>query len=268
MRTLHELPRFHDRWSYLYLERGVLDQEASGLVLHTADAHSPIPIDQLSLVMLGPGISISHAAVKALAANNCLLAWVGENGVRLYAHSTGGTSCAAAAHQAQLVSDEPRAWRSPTACTKASRCRWRVRHRTGAAWKACASARPTRRRGPVRRRLGGAELRPGRLVQGHAHQPRPVRRQRLPLRRLPRGHRVGRLFGGARLRPHGQDAQLRLRRGRPLQDRDDGAGRLPPGRHRDHEPGAGRADGVPPGLPRGQADGADSSRHRGGAQCW
>ncbi len=108
MRTLHELPRFHDRWSYLYLERGVLDQEASGLVLHTADAHSPIPIDQLSLVMLGPGISISHAAVKALAVNNCLLAWVGENGVRLYAHSTGGTfSARRLLLQARLVSDEP-----------------------------------------------------------------------------------------------------------------------------------------------------------------
>ena len=108
MRTLHELPRFHDRWSYLYLERGVLDQEASGLVFHTADAHSPVPIDQLSLVMLGPGISISHAAVKALAANNCLLAWVGEDGVRLYAHSTGGTfSARRLLLQARLVSDEP-----------------------------------------------------------------------------------------------------------------------------------------------------------------
>jgi CRISPR-associated protein Cas1 len=108
MRTLHELPRFRDRWSYLYLERGVLDQEAGGLVFHTLDADTPVPIDQLSLVMLGPGINISHAAVKALAANNCLLAWVGEEGVRLYAHSTGGTfSSRRLLHQAKLVSDEP-----------------------------------------------------------------------------------------------------------------------------------------------------------------
>jgi CRISPR-associated protein Cas1 len=107
MRTLHELPRFQDRWSYLYLERGVLDQEAGGLVFHTLDADTPVPIDQLSLVMLGPGISITHAAVKALAANNSLLAWVGEEGVRLYAHSTGGTfSARRLLHQARLVSDE------------------------------------------------------------------------------------------------------------------------------------------------------------------
>ena len=41
--------------------------------------------------MLGPGTNITHAAVRALAKNNCLLAWVGQSGVRLYAHSTGGT---------------------------------------------------------------------------------------------------------------------------------------------------------------------------------
>src|SRR6516225_9567249 len=107
MRTLHELPKFSDRWSYLYLERGLLDQEASGLVFHMLDSHTPVPIDQLSLVMLGPGISITHAAVKALAANNCLLAWVGQDGVRTYAHSTGGTfSSRRLLHQARLFSDE------------------------------------------------------------------------------------------------------------------------------------------------------------------
>src|SRR5437588_3461566 len=107
MRSLHELPRFQDRWSYLSLERGLLDQDASGLVFHTMDADTPVPIDQLSLVMLGPGINISHAAVKALAANNCLLAWVGEDGVRTYAHSTGGTfSSRRLLRQARLYADE------------------------------------------------------------------------------------------------------------------------------------------------------------------
>ena len=174
MRTLHELPRFHDRWSYLYLERGVLDQEASGLVFHTADAHSPVPIDQLSLVMLGPGISISHAAVKALAANNCLLAWVGEDGVRLYAHSTGGTfSARRLLLQARLVSDEPSRLavayrmyqkRFPGTPLEGKTIE-QVRGMEG-------PARPQGLRGdrrPVRRHVGGAELRPGRLVS----RPRP-----------------------------------------------------------------------------------------------
>ena len=106
MRTLHELPPFRDRWSYLYLEYGELDQQASGLVFHNASALTPLPINQLSLLMLGPGTTVTHAAVRALASNNCMLAWVGEEGVRLYAHSTGGTfSARRLLVQARLVSD-------------------------------------------------------------------------------------------------------------------------------------------------------------------
>lgn len=107
MRTLHELPRFQDRWSYLYLERGTLDQDAAGLVFHNQQGHTPIPIGQLSLVMLGPGSTVTHAAVKAMATNNCLLAWVGQEGVRMYAHSMGGTySARRLLHQARLLCDE------------------------------------------------------------------------------------------------------------------------------------------------------------------
>ena len=108
MRTLHELPQFRDRWSYLYLEYGDLDQQASGLVFHNTAALTPVPIDQLSLLMLGPGTTVTHAGVKALAGNNCLLAWVGEEGVRMYAHSTGGTfSARRLLHQARLATDPP-----------------------------------------------------------------------------------------------------------------------------------------------------------------
>src|SRR5262245_34460341 len=91
MRTLHELPPFRDRWTYVYFEYGELDRQQGGLVFHNAGAFTPLPINQLSLLMLGPGTSVTHAAVKVLAENNCLLAWVGEDGVKLYAHSTGGT---------------------------------------------------------------------------------------------------------------------------------------------------------------------------------
>src|SRR3954465_1000250 len=107
MRTLHELPKFRDRWSYIYLERGRLDQDAKGLLFHDQSGDTPVPIDQLSLVMLGPGTTLTHAAVKALADNSCLLAWVGENGVRTYAHSTGATfSARRLLLQARLFSDE------------------------------------------------------------------------------------------------------------------------------------------------------------------
>jgi len=107
MRTLHELPRFRDRWSYLYLEMGRLDVDSDGLGFHQGNEVVPVPIDQLALLMLGPGSTITHAAVKALSRNNCLLAWTGQDAVRLYAASTGGTySARRVIRQARLVSDE------------------------------------------------------------------------------------------------------------------------------------------------------------------
>ena len=42
MRTLHELPRFRDRWSYLYLEMGRLDVDADGLGFHQGDSVVPV----------------------------------------------------------------------------------------------------------------------------------------------------------------------------------------------------------------------------------
>ncbi|MDY6916492.1 MAG: type I-E CRISPR-associated endonuclease Cas1e [Chloroflexota bacterium] len=107
MRTLHELPRFRDRWSYLYLEMGRLDVDADGLCFHQGEDVVAVPIDQLALVMLGPGTTVTHAAVKSLSRNNCLLAWTGQDGVRLYAASTGGTySARRMIRQARLVSNE------------------------------------------------------------------------------------------------------------------------------------------------------------------
>jgi len=95
MKDLHVLPKFSDRWSHLYLDHGRLDQDAAGLCFWDQEGKLAIPIDQLALVMLGPGTAVTHAAMKALAENNCLMCWVGEYGVRVYAHNTGGTHSAA-----------------------------------------------------------------------------------------------------------------------------------------------------------------------------
>lgn len=107
MKNLHVLPKFADRWSYLYLERGRLECESSSLAFYDSEGQLAIPIDQLALLMLGPGTSITHNAMKSLAENNCLVCWVGEQGVRVYAHNTGGTHGAARLlRQACLYCDE------------------------------------------------------------------------------------------------------------------------------------------------------------------
>lgn len=84
-----------------------MDQDEAGLCAHDKDGVARIPIDQVALLMLGPGTTVTHAAMKVLAADSCMVAWVGEQGVRLYAHSTGATfSSHRLEVQARLVSDE------------------------------------------------------------------------------------------------------------------------------------------------------------------
>lgn len=67
---------------------------------------TPIPIDRLACLMLGPGTSISQDAIKACANSGCLVLWTGESGVRVYsAGQPGGASGAHILHQAALILD-------------------------------------------------------------------------------------------------------------------------------------------------------------------
>ncbi len=89
------------------MEMGRLDVDADGLGFHQGEGVAPIPINQISVIMLGPGSTVTHAAIKSLSRNNCLVAWTGQEGIRLYAASIGGTySARRLIRQAKLVSDE------------------------------------------------------------------------------------------------------------------------------------------------------------------
>ncbi len=106
MDDLHQLARFDDRLSYLYVEHARIDQCEKAIAIHDQSGTTPVPVATLALLLLGPGTTLTHAAMRSLADNNCLVAWVGEHGVPMYAHSTGGTrSAAALVRQAALVSD-------------------------------------------------------------------------------------------------------------------------------------------------------------------
>ncbi|HEU5348727.1 MAG TPA: type I-E CRISPR-associated endonuclease Cas1e [Ktedonobacterales bacterium] len=106
MRDLHLLPKIRDSWSYLYLERCQIDQEAKAIATRDLNGTTSIPIATLALLMLGPGTSITHAAIRTLADNGCSIVWVGEAGVRCYAQGLGETrSAQRLLRQAQLWSD-------------------------------------------------------------------------------------------------------------------------------------------------------------------
>ncbi len=90
-RDLQELPKFEDTWSYLYFERGLIDQYQKSIGFHYLDKVIPIPVETLCLVMLGPGTSITHEAIKRISESRCLVAWTGEMGVRFYSSGYTGT---------------------------------------------------------------------------------------------------------------------------------------------------------------------------------
>lgn len=106
MRDLHELPKFRDGWSYLYVEHCRIDQEDKAIALHDARGKVPVPCASLGVLMLGPGTSITHAAIRVLAESGCLVVWCGEQGLRFYAQGMGETrSAERLLHQARLCSD-------------------------------------------------------------------------------------------------------------------------------------------------------------------
>lgn len=106
MRDLHELPKLRDGLSYLYLEHGWVEQKHRAVEFINKDGQVMIPAAALAVLLLGPGTSITHAAIKALADNGCSVVWVGEDATRCYAQGHGETR--KAYHflkQAELASD-------------------------------------------------------------------------------------------------------------------------------------------------------------------
>ncbi|MDW8006242.1 MAG: type I-E CRISPR-associated endonuclease Cas1e [Thermomicrobium sp.] len=92
--TLHVLPKVRDSLSYLYVEHCRIEQDGKAVALFDQRGKTPIPCANLMLLMLGPGTSITHAAIRALAANGCLVVWCGEEGTRFYAQGLGETRSA------------------------------------------------------------------------------------------------------------------------------------------------------------------------------
>lgn len=106
MKDLHALPKLSDSISYLYLEHCIIEQKYRAVEKIDKEGRTLIPVASLTVLLLGPGTSITHAAIKTLSENGCGIVWVGEDGIRFYAHGSGETRRAYhLLHQARLASD-------------------------------------------------------------------------------------------------------------------------------------------------------------------
>lgn len=93
-KDLHELPRLSDSISYIYVEHSVVEQSDSSIILLKKDGTIPIPVASTTCLLLGPGTSITHTAVKVLSDNGCMIIWCGEKLGRFYACGLGETRSA------------------------------------------------------------------------------------------------------------------------------------------------------------------------------
>lgn len=107
MRDLHLLPKVRDSLSFLYVEYVAVEQDDKSIALVDVRGRTPVPCASLTTLLLGPGTTITHAAMRTLAESGCLVLWSGEAGVRLYAQGLGETrSSRWTLQQARLWADD------------------------------------------------------------------------------------------------------------------------------------------------------------------
>lgn len=97
-----------DRLSVLFVEKGQLDVlDGAFVVVDKTGVRTHIPVGGVACIMLEPGTRVSHAAVTLASRVGCLLVWVGDAGVRLYASGQpGGARADRLLYQAKLALDD------------------------------------------------------------------------------------------------------------------------------------------------------------------
>lgn len=104
---LKSLVRVQDRLTFLYAEHCIVNRSDNAITISDQRGTVHVPAATLSVLMLGPGSNVTHAAISLLAESRSTCIWVGERGVRYYCH---GASLASSTHlleeQAKLVSSE------------------------------------------------------------------------------------------------------------------------------------------------------------------
>ncbi len=83
---LRELPRIGDRVTFLYIEHAKVHRQDSAVTVLDQRGTLKIPAAMVGVLLLGPGTDISHRAVELIGDVGTALIWVGERGVRYYAH--------------------------------------------------------------------------------------------------------------------------------------------------------------------------------------
>lgn len=84
--TRESLPQVKDKYPFVYLERGRLEIDDSSVKwIDASNNVVPLPVATLNALLLGPGTTVTHDAIKTAVAANCSVCWVGEDSLLFYA---------------------------------------------------------------------------------------------------------------------------------------------------------------------------------------
>lgn len=117
---------YADRHGLIWLDRGRLEVEDGCLRFVTAGGELPagdyqIPHQSISIVLLGPGSSVTHDALRLLARHGCALAAIGEGAVRFY------TAPPLMPDTSAIAREQVRLWANPATRMEVARAMYAIR---------------------------------------------------------------------------------------------------------------------------------------------
>lgn len=88
-KNLHTLPLIQDCISYLYIEYAKIEVKNYSLVVLRKDEETVLPICKILCILLGPGTSITHDAIKVIGDSGCMIVWCGDELNYFYSYGSG-----------------------------------------------------------------------------------------------------------------------------------------------------------------------------------
>lgn len=119
--SLRELPKISDRVSFLYVEHAKINRVDSAITIADSRGIVRIPAAMLGVLLLGPGTDISHRAVELIGDTGTSMVWVGERGVRQYAHGR------ALAHSTKFLEKQAKLFSNTRSRLKVARKMYQMR---------------------------------------------------------------------------------------------------------------------------------------------
>jgi CRISP-associated protein Cas1 len=106
--TRDSLPQVKDKYPFIYLEKGRLEIDDSSVKWIDCDCNVVrLPVAMLNCILLGPGTTVTHEAVKVMASANCGICWVGEDSLMFYANGQAPTSNTRNLQQQMMLAANP-----------------------------------------------------------------------------------------------------------------------------------------------------------------